>query len=483
MALTFPPGLMVSVSGFRGTVGDVLTPELMTTLAAGFGAFLKADAGGVGVGEDRGPVTVLLGRDSRTSGPMFEAAATAGLQSVGVRVVHLGVVPTPTLLLAVRHHGAAGALGVTASHNPAQWNAFKFAGADGTFLDPDTMARFQGLLTGGEIARSPWDALGEVHRDDDAIDRHLERILALPYLDLDSIRARRFRVALDCVHGAGGRIVPRLLEALGCEVHGIGLEPDGRFPRDPEPTAANLAALANLVRRTGAEVGFAVDPDVDRLSLVSEAGEPLGEDLTLALCADVVLRRAAGGAPDRVGATGPVVTNLSTSRVVEDVAAAHGVACHRAPVGEINVARRMQAEGAVVGGEGNGGIILPALHLTRDAPVGVALLLQHLVDTGTSLSGAAARWPAYRIVKEKVDFPRERIDTAYEALRAALPAPEADTADGLRLAWPDEGAWIHVRPSGTEPVVRFIAEARGEGEAGEARARALVEGARRAMGA
>jgi phosphomannomutase len=190
----------------------------------------------------------------------------------------------------------------------------------------------------------------------------------------------------------------------------------------------------------------------------------------------VVLRRATGDA------AGPVVTNLSTSRVVEDVAAAHGVACFRAPVGEINVARRMAAEGAVVGGEGNGGIILPALHLTRDAPVGVALVLQHLLDTGTTLSGAAARWPVYRIVKEKAAFPREELAAGYAALRAALPAPETDTADGLRLAWPDEGAWIHVRPSGTEPVVRFIAEARGETE-GEARARELVEGARRALGA
>jgi phosphomannomutase len=469
MPLRFPSGLMVSVSGFRGIVGDVLTPELMATLAGGFGAFLRREAGG-------GEVTVLLGRDSRTSGAMFEAAATAGLQSVGVHVVRLGIVPTPTLLLAVRHHGAAGALGVTASHNPAPWNAFKFAGADGTFLDADRMARFQAFLTGEELPRAHWDALGGVTDDDAAIDRHLEAILALPFLDLPALRARRFRVALDCVHGAGGRIVPRLLEALGCEVHGMGLESDGRFPRDPEPTAANLVGLGDLVRAAGAEVGFAVDPDVDRLSLVSEAGQALGEDLTLALCADVVLRRATGDA------AGPVVTNLSTSRVVEDVAAAHGVACFRAPVGEINVARRMAAEGAVVGGEGNGGIILPALHLTRDAPVGVALVLQHLLDTGTTLSGAAARWPVYRIVKEKAAFPREELAAGYAALRAALPAPETDTADGLRLAWPDAGAWIHVRPSGTEPVVRFIAEARGEAE-GEARARELVEGARRALGA
>jgi phosphomannomutase len=486
MPLSFPPGLMVSVSGFRGTVGDVLTPELMATLAAGFGAFLLEEAGR-SPGDGGEPLTVLVGRDSRTSGPVLEGAVVAGLRSVGVRVVRLGIVPTPTLLLAIGHHGAQGALGVTASHNPAEWNALKFAGADGTFLDAERMARFQAYLQEREIPRARWDALGEEASDETAIGRHLERILALPYLDVEAIRARRFRVALDCVHGAGGRIVPALLEALGCQVEGMGLEPDGRFPRDPEPTAANLRGLGALVRDAGAEVGFAVDPDVDRLSLVSEAGEPLGEDLTLALCADVVLRRTgarggAGGEGGSGGAGGGVVTNLSTSRVVEDVATAHGVACHRAPVGEINVARRMEAEGAAVGGEGNGGIILPALHLTRDAPVGVALLLQHLLDTGGSLSEAAARWPTYRIVKEKVTFPRERLAEGYLALEAALPAPEVDRADGLRLGWPDEGAWIHVRPSGTEPVVRFIAEARGRDE-GEARARELVARAREALGA
>jgi phosphomannomutase len=461
MPLVFPSGLMVSVSGFRGTVGDVLTPELMTTLAAGFGTFLREEAAREGGGSADARLTVLLGRDSRTTGAMIEAAAMAGLQSVGVDVVRLGVVPTPTLLLAVGYHGAAGALGVTASHNPAQWNAFKFAGADGTFLDADRMLRFQAFLREREIPRAGWDALGEVREDAGAVDRHLERILSLPYLDVGAIRARGFRVALDCVHGAGGRMVPRLLEALGCEVHGIGLEPDGRFPRDPEPTAANLGDLGDLVRSTGAEVGFAVDPDVDRLSLVERTGRALGEDLTLALCADVVLRRVSG----------PVVTNLSTSRVVEDVALSHGAPLFRAPVGEINVARRMQEDGAVVGGEGNGGIILPALHLTRDAPVGVALLLQHLVDTGGSLAEAAARWPEYHIVKEKASFARERLAAGYASLLEALPASEIDRTDGIRLAWPDDGAWLHVRPSGTEPVVRFIAEARTLAKAKELVAR------------
>jgi phosphomannomutase len=460
MPLTFPPGLMVSVSGFRGTVGDVITPELMTSLAAGFGAFLRSSSGGA-------PITVVLGRDSRTSGAMIAEAARAGLRSVGVRVVDLGIVPTPTLLLSVREHGAAGALGVTASHNPAQWNAFKFAGEDGSFLDGERMARFQAFLLESAIPRVGWDALGGVVEDEGAIERHLQRILALPYLNVEAIRARRFHVALDCVHGAGGRMVPALLEALGCQVSGIGLEPDGHFPRDPEPTAANLSDLGALVRSSGAELGFAVDPDVDRLSLVDGSGRPLGEDLTLALCAAVVLRRQPG----------PLVTNLSSSRVMEDVAEAFGVPCFRSPVGEIHVARRMQAEGAVIGGEGNGGVILPLLHLTRDAPVGIALLLQHLVDTGKTLAEAASDWPSYAIVKEKVTFPREEIPEGYERLLAGLAAPEVDRADGLRLAWPEERGWLHVRPSGTEPVVRLIAEAPTE-----VRARELVNTAGRLLG-
>jgi phosphomannomutase len=250
-------------------------------------------------------------------------------------------------------------------------------------------------------------------------------------------------------HGAGGPVIAELLDRLGCEVVGIGMEPDGRFPRDPEPTAANLADLGSLVVESGADVGLAIDPDADRLSLVDETGRPMGEDLTLALAAATVLRRTPG----------PVVTNLSTSQVVEDVAAAFGAPLHRAPVGEVNVARRMQAVGAVVGGEGNGGVILPALNHTRDAPLAVALILQHLADEGLTPSEAAARWPSYEIVKEKVSFPREALGAGYRALESDLGAEAKDESDGLRLAWPRRKAWLHVRPSGTEPVVRLIAEA------------------------
>jgi len=440
MVVQLPDNLMVSVSGVRGRVGDPLTPELVGAIAAAFGGFLRAR-------ERRG--SVYVGRDSRTSGPMFQRAVTAGLQSVGVDVVDLGVVPTPTVLLAVEEAGAAGGLAVTASHNPPEWNALKLISGEGMFLDAEEAATFRDFLAGEDPPRASWDELGAVREDSEAWARHRERILALDYVDAEAIAAHGLRVALDCVHGAGGPPLADLLRALGVSFRGMGMEPDGLFPRDPEPTAANLAGLGEWVREVGAGVGMAVDPDADRLSLVDETGVAVGEDLTLALAAAAVLRRTPG----------VVVTNLSTSRVVEDVAEAFGSRVVRTPVGEVNVARRMQAEAAVVGGEGNGGVILPALHYTRDAPLAVALILQHLADEGTFLSEAVARWPRYVIRKEKIRFPREALSEAFDALREDMRGATADETDGLRLDWPGRRSWLHVRASGTEPVVRIIAEA------------------------
>jgi phosphomannomutase len=454
MPIVFPPELMVSVSGFRGKVGHPLTPELVTSLAAGFGAFLRKTQDGK---------AVFLGRDSRTSGPMLARSAAAGLQSVGCDVVDLGMVPTPTLLLAVEEKGAAGGICVTASHNPGEWNALKFASAEGMFLDAESMGRFQDFLLTEDPPRAGWEEIGSVRSDSGAVERHLERILTLPFLDVPPLKLRNFRVALDCVNGAGGVIMPQLLQALGCQVVGIHTEPHGRFSRDPEPTAVNLTGLGEVVRADGADLGMAVDPDVDRLSLVDEGGVPLGEELTLALASAVVLKREPG----------PVVTNLSSSQVVEDVARSFGCSVLRAPVGEINVARRMQKEGAVVGGEGNGGVILPSLHFTRDAPVGAALILQHLMDHGGGLRAAADRWPRYTIKKQKLTFPREALAGAYEALQTDLSPPFQDETDGLRMSWPEERVWLHVRPSGTEPVVRLIAEGPSDEEVDAVLARAF----------
>lgn len=448
MPIQLPSDLMVSVSGFRGRVGAPLVPELVGGIAAAFGAFMRH------CGEGR---TILVARDSRTSGPMFAQATVAGLMSVGCKVVDLGVVPTPTLMLAVERADAIGGICVTASHNPAEWNALKFAGPEGMFLNQDRMSEFLAFLRDADPARASWDALQGIETDDSSVASHLAALLELSVLDVPTIRARGLKVTLDCVHGASGPMMLELLAELGCSVTSIGTEPDGLFPRDPEPTAANLSDLATLVRESGSDVGLAVDPDGDRLSLVDETGGAIGEDYTLAFASAAVLERASG----------TVVTNLSTSQVVEDVATRAGATFVRAPVGEINVATRMKELGAVIGGEGNGGVILPALHLTRDAPVAAALVLQHLVDGGVTLCEAVEAIPSYDIVKAKVSFPRERLEAAYTALKEASGGADIDLSDGLWLRWATEHRWMHVRPSGTEPVVRVIAEAPSGQEAME----------------
>jgi phosphomannomutase len=444
-------GLIISVSGLRGRVGEALTPEVVARFAAGFGAWAVG----------RGPRTVVVGRDSRVSGPMFHRAVIAALQSVGCDVIDVGLTTTPTCQLAVEHHHAAGGLMISASHNPIEWNALKFIGPSGSFLEAHEGAEMRRIVE-GEIPRASWDRLGKVIEDREAIARHIEQVLTLPYIDVAGIRARRFKVALDCVRGAGGQIIPQLLERLGCRVAAIHMEPDGRFPHPPEPVAENLHELERLVLESGSEIGMAVDPDVDRLALVSEKGEAIGEDYTLALAARVVLRHRPG----------PVVANLSTSLILDDVAKEGGSRVIRAPVGEVNVAVRMRDEGAPVGGEGNGGVIVSELHLGRDAPAGVALILQLLLDDDKPLSGIVGRFPRYSIVKDKMDRPNVPLDAVYGALRKEFADASADTQDGLRLAWPDR--WVHVRPSGTEPIVRVIAEARSEKAARELVARARV---------
>lgn len=436
-------GLMVGVSGVRGRVGEALTPEVVTHFAAAFGAWA--------ISRSPNP-TIVLGRDSRVSGPMFHRAVVAALQSVGARIIDIGMAPTPTVQLAVEHHHAAGGLAITASHNPVEWNALKFIAPTGLFLDAKEGAEMRSWLE-RPIPRATWDKLGELTMDDQAHARHIASILALPYIDVEGIRARRFPVALDTCHGAGITIMPALLESLGCVVHAINLEPHGRFHRPPEPVAENLGELEALVKKTGAVVGFATDPDVDRLALVSNEGRAIGEDYTLALATRVVLRRRPG----------TVVTNLSTSRIVEDVAASCGGSVVLAPVGEVNVAVKMRESGALVGGEGNGGVILPELHLGRDAPLAVALTLQLLHESGGTLSAVVAQYPRYSIVKDKLDRPSAPLDTVYAALRETFQDAEVDTQDGLRLSWNDR--WVHVRPSGTEPIVRVIAEAPTESEA------------------
>jgi phosphomannomutase len=460
MSFQIPPELMVSVSGVRGRLGHGLTPEVLARFGAAFGAYIREQAGG------RRP-RVVVARDSRTSGPMFERAVTAALQSVGCDLIEQGMVPTPTALLSVRHHGADGAIIVTASHNPVEWNALKLASGTGMFLDGVESAAMHQYLADREIPRAGWDELGVVEIDNDAVSRHLSAVLGIRYLDLDALRWRRFRVALDCVRGAGSVLLPPLLRELGCVVVAINDHPDGRFPRAPEPVPENLGELQRLVRDLGADIGMAVDPDADRLALVDNRGNAIGEDHTLALAAALVLRHRSG----------PVVANLSTSRLLDDVAAEAGAPLHRAPVGEINVARRMQAVGAVIGGEGNGGVILPDVQHTRDSAVAAALVLQMLVELDEPLDAYLAGRQSYSIIKDRLPRGTRALEPMFELLADRLAAPVTDHQDGLRLDWPAERAWLHFRASGTEPIVRIIAEA-----ADRAQAEALIGRARSALG-
>jgi phosphomannomutase len=466
--------LMVGVSGVRGIVGKDLTADVVTRWARGFGLWLRegTSAGGPGPG-----ASVVIGRDARTSGPMFAAAVSAGLESVGCDVIDIGLVPTPTVQLAVEHHRAGGGIAITASHNPIEWNALKFIGPDGIFLDGMDGARVQQLAgtDGGGRGRT-----GTVTTDAGAVARHLEAVLKLPAVDVERIRARKFTVALDAVRGAGGPVMRALLERLGCEVAGINLETDGLFPRAPEPVPENLGGLSTLVTRADAALGIAVDPDVDRLAIVDETGTPIGEDYTLAFAVRAVL----GGQGEKGNGKRVVVCNLSTSLVVEDAARDCGAEVVRTPVGEVHVARTIVKLGAVIGGEGNGGVMYPTLHAGRDAPVAAALLLTLLARDGKRVSELVAAAPRYAIVKAKAERGTRNaergLEDVYAALRKRFPEASVDTQDGLRLAWRDR--WLHVRPSNTEPIIRLIAEA-PSGAGGAGGAQGLVDEARRVCAA
>src|SRR6266480_3403500 len=449
--------LMVGVSGIRGIVGKDLTEEIVARYAGAFGLWAK----------ERKPL-VVVGRDARESGPAFERAVVAGLASVGCSVFKDGLVPTPTVQLAVEHHAAGGGIASTASHNPIEWNALKFIGSDGIFLDGADGAKVVALAA----ERRGGDGRGAaVSEDPEAVARHLDAVLKLPAVDVASIRARQFTVALDAVRGAGGPVMRTLLERLGCEVAGINLETDGRFPRSPEPVPENLGGLSTLVTRAGAALGIAVDPDVDRLAIVDESGTPIGEDYTLAFAVRAVL----GGKREKGNGKRVVVCNLSTSLVVEDAARDCDAEVVRTPVGEVHVARAILRLAAVIGGEGNGGVMYPALHAGRDAPVAAALLLTLLARDGRRVSELVAAAPRYVIVKAKVAR-GPALEPVYAALRRRFADAQRDTQDGLRLAWRDR--WLHVRPSNTEPIIRLIAEAPSSAGAQE-----LVDEARRVCAA
>jgi phosphomannomutase len=425
------PGLIVSVSGIRGIVGQSLTPAA----ALAFASALGAHAGGGGI---------VVSRDGRPSGVMLRHAVLAGLTAAGCEVHDLGIAPTPTVGLAVRELQAAGGMQITASHNPAPWNGLKLFGPDGRVLSAAEGRKVQALFENGAGRRVAWDALGTVHDYSKAEELHRDRILEL--VDGPRICAAGLRAFLDANGGAGGPLGRRLLEGFGVETFCRGCDADGVFLHEPEPTAENLRDICPLVPEQRADIGFALDPDSDRLALIDEKGRYIGEELTLALAVLYRLRQNSG----------PVVINMSTSRVTEDLAARHGCVCHRAAVGEANVADKMLEVGALLGGEGNGGVIDPRVGLVRDPFIGMGMVLNLMAETGRKLSELVTELPVYHIVKDKYTVPRERLPELFEALTKRWPEAAVNRVDGLRLDWADR--WLHVRPSNTEPIVRVIAE-------------------------
>ncbi|MCX6361035.1 MAG: phosphoglucosamine mutase [Armatimonadetes bacterium] len=433
-----PLALKIGISGVRGVVGQALTPQLISSFAAAFGSH---------IGRGR----VLVGTDSRPSRDMVRHATISGLLSVGCQPVDLGILPVPALQLHIRTIGAFGGVCVTASHNPIEWNALKFFGADGILLRPAQAEELTDLYHQGVFPRIAGPDIPEVLFDDTAIESHLQSVLAS--VDADLIRSRRLHVAVDCCNGAASRATPQFLERLGCRVTAIHTDPDQPFPHNPEPIPANLGDLCRTVRDTGADVGFAQDADADRVAVVNERGEPIGEEAGLALA---VLRRLEVE-------PSPVVVNMSTSRMVDDVAALHGCIVHRAKVGEVNVVEKMLAVGAPIGGEGNGGIISLRTNACRDSFVGMAILLEALAARGCSLSAFRSEVPTYSFLKEKITFPAREVATALRRFRERYSGQEMDLSDGVKVTWPDR--WVQARSSNTEPIIRVLAEAPTDPEA------------------
>lgn len=430
--------LMLSISGLRGVIGDTLNPEVAARYAAAVGSGFRETTG-------KAHPVIVVGRDSRPSGGMIEHAAVAALTATGCRVVILGIATTPSVAVMVDHLQADGGMVLTASHNPMIWNGIKTLRHDGVAPPAHQAAAIIRRFKEGPIDYVRVNDLQPTTLDDTTADVHVNRIL--PFVDVERIRGRKLKVVLDSVHGAGGPATALLMQKLGVELIHLYAEPTGHFPHTPEPTAENLTGLCEAVQEHGADLGLAQDPDADRLALVDPNGIYLGEEYTLALCTQHVLSHTPG----------PVAANLSTSRMIDDIAAQFGCVVHRTPVGEANVADAMKRHHAVIGGEGNGGVIFPPVIHVRDSLAGAALILDMLAETSQPLSDLARRIPAYTILKDKLPVRDGVAEKIGPRLEKRFAGQRIDQQDGVRIDTPD--AWVHVRPSNTEPILRIIAEA------------------------
>ncbi len=426
--------LMISVSGIRGIFGTDLTPENVTRFTAAYGTWL--DGG-----------TVVVGRDTRVTGQICEDLVVSTLQSVGCNVVKVGVVPTPTVAMAVLKHKASGGIIISASHNPSEWNALKLLNGKSEFLDAGQGREVIEISERGAFNYKPFDKVGSVTEDTGALSYHIDEILKLPYIDPGTIGAAHFTIALDPVNGTGAIALPPLLERLGVQtIHSINSEPDGLFAHNPEPLPEHLTDIGKLVKDKKCDLGIVTDPDADRLALVTDEGKPFGEEYTQAAAFDFILSKRPGDA----------ATNLSSSRVADDVVKKFGQRCYRSAVGEINVVKMMQEKNAVIGGEGNGGIINPDLHYGRDALVGVAMILQLLAERNISASEYRRSLPDYFMRKDKIQLNGIDGDAMLEKAIQTFSDEDPNTTDGVKIDF--EEGWVHLRKSNTEPIIRVYSE-------------------------
>jgi phosphomannomutase len=433
------PTLMSSISGIRGIVGDGLDPETIIKYTNSYADF-------IGTGK------VVIGRDARITGEMVNQLTTGTLLAKGIDVIDIGICPTPTVQFNVKKLKAQGGIAISASHNPNEWNALKLLNGTGQFLSPEEYVQMQKFLQNDKPNYKSWDKIGMWTEYSKGVQNHSDAIFDLGIIYVDEIRKRRFKVLLDCVNGAGGYVLPEFLREFGCEVVEMNCERTGIFPRLPEPLPENLTETMKKVKATKADLGIVVDPDVDRLVLITDKGEAFIEENTITQIVQFVLSRKKGN----------VVVNLSTTRAVDDVAAKYGCSVFRSPVGEANVVKKMKEVNAVIGGEGSGGVIFPELHYGRDALVGIALTLQHLTDYRKSLSNLKDELPQYFISKKKIEVTKNP-DAVINKFINHFSGQKINTEDGLRVDFDDH--WVHFRKSNTEPIIRIIVEAKAEAEA------------------
>lgn len=441
--------LIKSISGIRGTIGgkvdEALTPIDAVKFAAAFGTWVKSETG---------ISKIVIGRDARPSGEMISNLVSSTLVGLGIDVVDLGLSTTPTVEMAVPSEKAGGGIILTASHNPVQWNALKLLNAKGEFISGADGQAVLAIAENNTYEFADVKKLGKITKDDTYIQKHIDDVLALPLVDVAAVKAAKLKVVIDCVNSTGAISLPPLLEQMGVEVEELYCEPNGQFPHNPEPLPEHLSEISRVLENGQYDLGIVVDPDVDRLAFVSEDGVPFGEEYTLVAVADYVLSKTPGN----------TVSNLSSTRALRDVTEKHGGKYNASAVGEVNVVNQMKATDAVIGGEGNGGIIYPELHYGRDALVGIALFLTHLANYGKRVSMLRASYPNYFISKNKIDLsPDIDVDGVLAGMQEKYQNQPVNTIDGVKIEFDKE--WVHLRKSNTEPIIRIYAESQSEATA------------------